>query len=245
MWKPRDRERYIGSYDPEHEMPDPDRNAGDRWQSDAYRHGARDGRFAYRLNPDRFERDFDRESGGGPRWSGDGRDYNRSYDRGHDDNDRSFGGRDFGNRDFNNRDFNNYGDRSFNDRFSGGGYDRSGYGFGGSDRGGWDRDRDRNIDRGSSMDRAGMDRGNYGGGSGDFNRSYGNDRGGYGSSDRGWDRDREYRGSSDYDRGGFMIPNDRDHNYGSDRGWDRDRQSSRDDWNRGGSSNSDRDWRRR
>ncbi len=33
MWRPRDRERYIGSYDPEHEMPDPDRGPGDRWQS--------------------------------------------------------------------------------------------------------------------------------------------------------------------------------------------------------------------
>src|SRR5262245_18016638 len=55
MWRPRDRERYIGSYDPEHEMPDADRDRGDRWQSDAYRHNARDGRFAYRWNPDRFE----------------------------------------------------------------------------------------------------------------------------------------------------------------------------------------------
>ena len=55
MWRPRDRERYIGGYDPEHEMPDPDRDRGDRWQSDVYRHNARDGRFAYRWNPDRFE----------------------------------------------------------------------------------------------------------------------------------------------------------------------------------------------
>jgi hypothetical protein len=47
-FRPRDHERFIGSYDPEHEMPDPDRDARDRWQSDAYRrnarYGSRDGR---------------------------------------------------------------------------------------------------------------------------------------------------------------------------------------------------------
>src|SRR5438045_9781435 len=51
----RDHESFIGGYDPEHEMPDADRDPRDRWQSDAYRYGARDTRFAYRWNPDRFE----------------------------------------------------------------------------------------------------------------------------------------------------------------------------------------------
>lgn len=55
MWRPRDRERFIGTYDPEHELPDPDRNPGDRWQSDAYRRGAHDSRYAYRMSPDRVE----------------------------------------------------------------------------------------------------------------------------------------------------------------------------------------------
>ena len=51
----RDHEPYIGGYDPEHEMPDPGRHPRDRWQSEAYRHNARDSRFAYRWDPDRFE----------------------------------------------------------------------------------------------------------------------------------------------------------------------------------------------
>src|SRR5438477_11849184 len=51
----QDRERYIGGYDPEHEMPDPDRRPRDRWQSEAYRDQAHDSRYAYRWNPDRFE----------------------------------------------------------------------------------------------------------------------------------------------------------------------------------------------
>jgi hypothetical protein len=51
----RDHEPYIGGYDPEHEMPDPSRHPRDRWQSEAYRHNARDSRFAYRWDPDRFE----------------------------------------------------------------------------------------------------------------------------------------------------------------------------------------------
>jgi hypothetical protein len=54
-FRPRDHERFIGSYDPEHEMPDPDRDPRDRWQSDAYRNNARDSRYAYRWNPDRIE----------------------------------------------------------------------------------------------------------------------------------------------------------------------------------------------
>jgi hypothetical protein len=51
----RDHERYIGGYDPEHEMPDPDRRPRGPWQSEAYRDGARDSRWPYRWNPDRFE----------------------------------------------------------------------------------------------------------------------------------------------------------------------------------------------
>ena len=51
----RDHESYIGGYDPEHEMPDPGRDPRDRWQSDAYRAGARDSRYFYRWDPDRFE----------------------------------------------------------------------------------------------------------------------------------------------------------------------------------------------
>src|SRR5687768_226745 len=69
MWRPRDRERFIGGYDPEHEMPDPDRDRGDRFQSDAYRHNARDSRYAYRWNPDRIESNYpDRDRG---RYEGD------------------------------------------------------------------------------------------------------------------------------------------------------------------------------
>jgi hypothetical protein len=57
----RDHERYIGGYDPEHEMPDPYRDPRDRWQSDAYRRNAADGRWAYRWNPDRFEERMPRD----------------------------------------------------------------------------------------------------------------------------------------------------------------------------------------
>ena len=52
-----DRESYIGGYDPEHEMPDPDRDPRDRWQSDAYRHNAHDSRYMYRWAPDRYGAD--------------------------------------------------------------------------------------------------------------------------------------------------------------------------------------------
>src|SRR5918994_654620 len=83
MWRPRDHERFIGSYDPEHEMPNPDRGPGDRWQSDAYRHNARDTRFAYRWNPDRFEERFEGRRGFDRPFDRDyGRDYDRDYDRG-------------------------------------------------------------------------------------------------------------------------------------------------------------------
>ncbi|HUJ12889.1 MAG TPA: hypothetical protein VL284_03780 [Thermoanaerobaculia bacterium] len=64
-FRPRDHERFIGGYDPEHEMPDPERDPRDRWQSDAYRRNARDTRFMYRWNPDRIEeqRGWDRGRG--------------------------------------------------------------------------------------------------------------------------------------------------------------------------------------
>ena len=76
MWRPRDRERFIGGYDPEHEMPNPDRDFGDRYESDAYRHNARDGRFAYRMDPNRFERQFGQRdrSEFDSRWDRDSRD---------------------------------------------------------------------------------------------------------------------------------------------------------------------------
>jgi hypothetical protein len=54
-FRPRDHERFIGGYDPEHEMPDPDRDPRGRWQSDAYRDNSRDSRYFYRWNPDRYE----------------------------------------------------------------------------------------------------------------------------------------------------------------------------------------------
>ena len=175
MWRPRDRERYIGSYDPEHEMPDPDRYPGDRWQSDAYRHHFRDSRFAYRMNPDRFENRFegrrDVDSEMQMRWNRDGRDRDRDYgygdDRGYDRGTyaRSFdrGGQ----------------DRAGYDR----GYDRSferatygnDYGFGGRGRAEWGMRG--NMDRmAPSVDRD-WDRGP---GHFDRDRIYG--------SDRGWDR---------------------------------------------------------
>jgi hypothetical protein len=136
MWRPRDRERYIGSYDPEHEMPDPDRGPGDRWQSDAYRRGARDTRFMYRADPNRFENRFneqrDYETHYDPRWRHDARDMDRGgYGRG-GGYDANFGGggyHDYGRPDYGyGRDFDRYGhfDR---DRFYG------------SDRG-WDYSRE-------------------------------------------------------------------------------------------------------
>lgn len=101
MWRPRDHERFIGGYDPEREMPDPYRGPGGRWQSDVYRHNARDTRFPYRWNPDRFEerfRDRPREEYD-LRWNRDARDrsyYDRGYDRDRGDyyyDDRDFIGR--------------------------------------------------------------------------------------------------------------------------------------------------------
>src|SRR6266702_2453543 len=55
----REHERFIGGYDPEHEMPDPDRRPRGPWQSEAYRDVAHDSRYAYRWNPDRVEERFD------------------------------------------------------------------------------------------------------------------------------------------------------------------------------------------
>lgn len=165
MWRPRDRERFYGSYDPEHEMPDAGRNPGDRWESDAYRHNARDTRFAYRLDPNRFEnrfegrRDIDREMQ--TRWDRDARDLNRDrdwdrdvgrgggygLDRGGWDRDREFGRGSF--RENYTREFHG----------GGGGY---GGGFTGRYGGGYDYDRDRggrNFSSGPDLDRWGADRG--------------------------------------------------------------------------------------
>lgn len=94
MWRPRDHERYIGGYDPEHEMPDPDRDRGGRWQSDAYRHNSRDTRFAYRWNPERFENRFaDRDRGRDfdPRWNRDARDNYPTRPSSFAPRDRSYG----------------------------------------------------------------------------------------------------------------------------------------------------------
>ena len=79
MWRRRDHERYIGGYDPEYEMPDPDRRPGDRWASDAVRHNSRDTRFSYRWYPDRIESRF------GSRHPRDFRDVRSAYDQGYDD----------------------------------------------------------------------------------------------------------------------------------------------------------------
>ncbi len=168
MWRPRDRERFIGSYDPEHEMPNPDRDAGDRWQSDAYRRGARDSRFGYRFNPDMIEnrwegqrRDIDRERD--IRWRGDARD--RGYGGGYDPN---FGGSEY--------------ERGYRDGQYDRGFDRD------FDRG-WDRDfdRDREFDRGGFMTGPHYDRDRPSGADrGWDNRNL--DRGGYENWDRGWRR---------------------------------------------------------
>ena len=160
MWRPRDRERFIGGYDPEHEMPDPDRDAGDRWQSDAYRHAARDTRFAYRLNPNRFEDRFGgRESGYDPRWDRDARDLDRGGYRG------GMSGGNYGGGGYYDRPYDRYGGYDRYDRY--GGYDRYAYG----------RDYDRHFDR----DRIyGSDRG----------WDYGREHDRWRDDREGWDRDR-------------------------------------------------------
>ena len=172
MWRPRDHERYIGGYDPEHEMPDPDRRAGERWESDTYRRNARDTRYPYRWNADRFEDRFrdrrDRDEYE-LRWNRDARDardreyrgdydrgyapvrfdrgwdYDRGYDRGYD-RDRGY---DF-DRSWSDRNQGAYyegdmgwrGDIDRAREFGGRGYDRDW-----RDRMRWERERDR--DRGS------------------------------------------------------------------------------------------------
>jgi hypothetical protein len=158
MWRPRDRERFIGSYDPEHELPDPDRDAGDRWQSDAYRRSARDTRFAYRLNPDYIEgrydgprRDIDRERD--VRWQGDARDrenFERGYRAGYQHGFERGSSRAFDRGP--NRDFER--DREF---------DRGGFMTGPR----FDRDRNRGSDRGWDHDRFGR---GPGGGYDDWDR---------------------------------------------------------------------------
>lgn len=167
MWRPRDRERYIGSYDPEHEMPDPDRGPGDRWQSDAYRRGARDSRYAYRVDPNRFENRFNDRRDYNPdydnRWSRDARDLDRGGYYGRGGYDANYGGG--GYRD--------YGGGGYRDYGSPGGPSGPDYGrdFGGRGYGrDFDRGWDRGYDRGSHFDR---------------DRFYG--------SDRGWDHDRDDR----------------------------------------------------
>ena len=223
MWRPRDRERYIGGYDPEHEMPDPDRPSGGRWQSDAYRHNARDSRFAYRMNPDRFERQFERNAP--QRWdAGDPRDRGYGYgpDYGRDSEYRS----NYGREDY---------DRGNYDR-NPGGYrprdeNRPGYGF--------EREYGRgNYGPGDDYDRGRS--GPYGDGyGGSYGGGYG--RSNYGGADRGWDR---YSPNQHYDR--WSADRGADHDYWTTRGGrtpfdddrDRDRGYGRNfDW--------DDDWRSR
>ena len=109
----RDHESFIGSYDPEHEMPDPDRGARERWQSDVYRHNAADGRWAYRWSPERIEDrgvrrpwrgDIEREIQPRDRYESRYRhpEYERGYEHGYYDRgmdmERERGFRDFGPR---------------------------------------------------------------------------------------------------------------------------------------------------
>jgi hypothetical protein len=171
----KDRERFIGGYDPEHEMPDPDRDPRDRYQSEAYQNGARDSRFAYRWNPDRVEAQFgDRYRGGeeqihdrdhymnrdsgpqfGPRdegWGG----YDRANQYGASGG-RVQGGQGYGSRDFSNRGFaetnHNSGIRDFGNTNREGGnrdFGRMNRNFGGRDFGEMNRntgDRDFNMNR--------------------------------------------------------------------------------------------------
>lgn len=215
MWRPRDRERFIGSYDPEHEMPNPDRDRGDRYASDAYRHNARDTRFAYRWTPDRFENRFegrhDVDHEYETRWSRDARDRDRDLGRGEIER-TGYGS--FGRGDLDS----GYGAESWDSGgYRGGSYER--------DRGGYrsladrDRDYDRGYDRdyGSNFDRnydRDHDRG-YGTASSPRDRNYG--------SDRGWD----------YGRGDMMRGDRSPYESDFPRG------------GRGFENRPDRDWRRR
>ncbi|HEX8408591.1 MAG TPA: hypothetical protein VF883_06995 [Thermoanaerobaculia bacterium] len=168
MWRPRDRERFIGSYDPEHEMPDPDRGPGDRWQSDAYRHASRDSRYGYRMNPDRYEDRFDGRRDPNRdyemRWQRDGRDMDRD----------GYGRAAYGYRD-------SYGapysyDRDY-ERPPGYGYDPD------DDRDHYRRGFERGYDDGYNAGYSGLDRNYDRGPHYDRDRIYG--------SDRGWDNGRD------------------------------------------------------
>jgi hypothetical protein len=147
MFRRRDHESFIGGYDPEREMPDPDREYRDRYQSDAYRHNAADSRWAYRWNPDRFEDRFGPRRGEPAPWDRDARDRGYDYDRGMEWDRMRYGyprgPEPGGYRDRDPRDF--AGPRDYGYR----GYDR-----------GYDRDIDR--DRGADRDRWEYDRWEYG-----------------------------------------------------------------------------------
>ena len=202
----RDREPYIGGYDPEHEMPNPDRDARDRYMSDAYRHNSDDSRYFYRWDPQRIEGRHERS----PQWrddrySFDARDREGMNDRGYGydrDHDRSFGARD---RDF---DFGRGGSYDY-DR------DRGGNFYGSSDRDldrfAGDRGYDRGHDRGHDLP---------------FDRGFGYDRGydrQFGARDRDFDSGRG--GSYDYDRergGNFYGGGDRDFGASRRRDWNRE-----------------------
>jgi hypothetical protein len=200
MWRPRDRERFIGGYDPEHEMPDPDRDRGERWQSDAYRHNARDSRFAYRWDPDRIESRYpDRDRG---RYEGD---VNRDarYRQSFYTNERQRSPWEGGGRD----DY-GYGREPRDD------YRRSTYG----DRyaSDFDRDRDRENFYGSDRDRG------Y-----EYDRERHFDRGGY---DYGYDAGRGRHGRSWYDPGDSWDrprSDDRDRGWDVRASWERDFRNRR------------------
>ena len=83
MWRRGDRERFIGSYDPEYEMPDPDRVRRGRYQSDAYRRNFGDNRYAYRWNPDRVEERWRGPQPNSEYERGFNHGYNRGYDHGY------------------------------------------------------------------------------------------------------------------------------------------------------------------
>lgn len=215
FWRGRDRERFIGSYDPEHEMPDPDRMNRDRYESEAYRRNAADSRYGYRWNPDRIE---DRFVGRGrssmPRdWNRDARDHSYNERYGARDYERS-GQWESG------RDFDRDRDR---DRSYGADYGMADYGR--NPQGGYGRNfgnPDRGYDRG------------YG------HSEYG--RSDYGRNDYGRNDGRGDYGRSDYDRGFSNSGNsgrslndrdrhDRERNFGDGRtmpDWDREARAQHD-----------------
>lgn len=248
MWRPRDRERFIGGYDPEHEMPDPDRDPGDRWQSDAYRHHSRDTRFAYRMNPDAFERQFEGQR--------DYRDRPGQWDRdargvGYDRNDMNpspnrggyYGGAD---RNYTSSGYGggyerggNYDRGGYGGGYGGGGYGGGGYGSAGNESGGGYRDSGNGGYGGGGFTGGGGFRGDRGWDRAPYgSNAYGG--GGYGTDRSGWGRDMT---GPRHDRWG--ADRGRDHSWGNERDFDRDREREyenirgtyRDSW--------DDDWRRR